>query len=460
MTRLFAIVIVLLSIMAVLPATAAPPAAAPGATNPDFMGMVIRDPWYDFGTNPGAPNEPNRLFQDAMGANLENIGVGWVRLDFHIPGGYGISDAQVDAEIAKNDYFINEVAPRHNLKILALLSFDIIQDINPRELNCVKNTEPGRCILTDKETKFGGGVNIYMHTWLTRALQIADRYRDDIAGYEVLNEQNRLPQYGGTGPAGDDIKPEITGRLLTKFYRFCKNIDPTNENHGCSASTKIILGGIHPRGTGGSTITMTDAQYLAAIYNDPSSFGAFKASNNFYPVDGIGYHPYPQEIRLSPNDIFVNKGIARMRTVLNSVDPNQQFWITEVGYNVGFDPDGSKNPLPLQTEAGQAAFMTDVYASLFQRQLANSQPEVANVFWFKYEDFPPATGSNAQQWGVVRIPFTEGGSVNGGPCLGGACYATDGQPAFVRQSYLAYRELAGLPAIVYTHSLYVPLAGK
>jgi hypothetical protein len=149
-----------------------------------------------------------------------------------------------------------------------------------------------------------------------------------------------------------------------------------------------------------------------------------------------------------------------MRTVLNNVkDPNQQFWITEVGYNVGFDPDGPKNPQPLQTEAGQAAFMADVYTSLFQRQLANSQREIANVFWFKYEDFPPASGANAQHWGVMQIQFTEGGSVNGVACPGGACYDTSGQ-AFVRQSNFAYRALAGRPPIVYSHALYIPVVGK
>jgi hypothetical protein len=420
------------------------------------MGMVIRDPWYDFGTMPGAPDQPNRLFQDTMGAHLDYIGARWVRLDFHIPGGYGISDAQVDAEIAKNDYFINDVAPRHNLKILALLSFDLVQDINPRELNCQKTTEPGRCILTNTETKFGGGVNIYMHTWLTRALRIADRYRGKIAGYEVLNEENRLPPYNGTG-GGDAIQPEITGRLLTKFYRFCKNIDPTNENHGCSSGTRIILGGIHPRGTGGSTITMTDVEYLANIYKDASSFGAFKGSRGFYPVDGIGYHPYPEEIVLRISDIRVNTGLERMRAALDTFDPNQQFWITEVGYNVGFDPDGPRNPRPAQTEAGQAEFLTDVYTSLFQRQLRNGQREIANVFWFKYEDFPPASGANAQQWGVVRIPFDEGGSVNGMPCPGGACYDTDGQPLYRRQSYFTYRQLAGQPATVYSHWVYLPI---
>jgi hypothetical protein len=452
MIRSLALAIALLTILTALPAAAAPrfqaPAAQPGAANPDFMGMVIRDPWYDFGTLPGAPGQPNQLFQDAMGARLAGMGVRWVRLDFHIPIDYNGSNEQVDAEIAKNDYFINEVAPRNGLKVLALLSFDVVQGINPRELNT------GAAIPNDR---FGGGVNAYIHAWLTRALQIADRYRDKIAAYEVLNEQNRLPQYAGSGASGDAIAPEVTGRLLTKFYRWCKNIDPINENHGCGGA-KIILGGIHPRGTGGSTITMTDAQYLQAIYDDKNSFGAYKTAHGAYPVDGIGYHPYPEEIRLSPNDAYVNKGIARMRLVLNGVDPGQQFWITEVGYNVGFDPDGAKNPRPAQTEAGQAALMRDVYTSLAQRLLPNSsQPEVANVFWFKYEDFPPATGPNAQQWGVVRIPFSDGGSVNGATCPGGACYETFGQPSQLRQSYFAYRDLAGLPPINFAYRIYAPL---
>ena len=52
-----------------------------------------------------------------------------------------------------------------------------------------------------------------------------------------------------------------------------------------------------------------------------------------------------------------------MRAVLTAtndkgeqLDPQQQFWVTEVGYNTGFDPDGPKNPIPAQTDAGQVAF--------------------------------------------------------------------------------------------------------
>jgi hypothetical protein len=449
MTRAATFFFLLMILTAAMPAGAASraqaaPAIAPGLSNPEFMGMVIRDPWYDFGTNPTFPNQPNLAFQDSMGTALAGMGVRWVRLDFHIV--VPLADvnvdqfAAIDAEIAKNDYFINEVAPRHNLKVLALLSFDLLQATDAHLLNTGPFTETSTF-----PPNFGGGVNKYMHAWLTRALRIADRYRSKIAAYEVLNEQNRLPRYLPNGPIGDAIAPEITGRMLTKFYRFCKNIDPVNENHGCAPDTKIILGGIHPRGSSDpskeSKIVMTDAQYLSAIYADPNSFGAYKTAHGVYPVDGIGYHPYPQEIKLSPNDAQVDRGLARMRAVLNTVDPGQQFWVTEVGYNVGFDVDGPKNPIPAQTDAGQIAFMRDVYQSLAQRILPGGQPEIANVFWFKYEDFPPASGANAQRWGVVQIPFTDGA------CPGGACYDSNGKPVVYRGSYLAYRELAGLPVV-------------
>jgi hypothetical protein len=444
MTRAAAFFLLLVILTAALPAGAAPriqaaPVAAPGVSNPDFMGMVIRDPWYDFGTNPDFPNQPNQTFQDTMGATLEGMGVRWVRLDFHIvvPLADVTADQSqaIDAEIAKNDYFINVVAPQNNLKVLALLSFDLLQATDAHALNStVSETSP-----------FGGGVNKYMHAWLTRALRVADRYRDKIAAYEVLNEENRLPRYLPNGPVADAIAPEITGRLLTKFYRFCKNIDPTDQNHGCTSETKIILGGIHPRGTlDAKAPNPTDAQYLQAIYADKTSFVDFKAAHGFVPVDAIGYHPYPQEIKLSPNDVLVDHGLDRMRAVLNTVDPGQQFWVTEVGYNVGFDVDGPKGATPVQTAGGQELFMRDVYTSLAARG------DVANVFWFKYEDFPPATGANAQHWGVVQIPFTAG------TCPGGACYALNGTPALYRGSYWTYHELAGIP---FNHT-YVPLARR
>jgi hypothetical protein len=446
MSHVFGFTLLLVLTLAALPGAPARSAPAPAALDREFMGMVIRDPWYDFGTNPNYPNAPNQDFQDTMGATLAQAGVRWVRLDFHIYGNDPIS------EIAKNDYFIDEVAPRNNLKILALLSFDLLQGVDAHDLNCTKP----ECMVSG--SIYGGGVNQYMDTWLTRALLIADRYRDKIAAYEILNEENRLPRYIPGGPVGDAIAPEISARLLTKFYRFCKNIDPSNQNHGCG-NAQIILGGIHPRGSNSPTnpnqIVKTDTDYLTQVYDIANPSSPFKSFSNTYhrgyPVDGIGYHPYPQEIRLSINDVLVNRGIQRMRQALGQVgDPYKQFWITEVGYNVGFDVDGSRNPIPPQTDIGQEYFLRDVYTTLAARQLDNGAPEIANVFWFKYEDFPPESGPSAQKWGVVRIPFASG------DCPGGACYDLAGTPSLYRPSFWAYRDLAGLPV----YRVYFPVAGS
>src|SRR5689334_17141827 len=92
MARVASFMLLLALALAVLPADAAPQiqqsstqqTIQPGTSNPDLMGMVIRDPWYDFGTNPAFPGQANQAFQDTMGANLQSIGVRWVRLDFHI----------------------------------------------------------------------------------------------------------------------------------------------------------------------------------------------------------------------------------------------------------------------------------------------------------------------------------------------------------------------------------------
>ena len=133
--------------------------------------------------------------------------------------------------------------------------------------------------------------------------------------------------------------------------------------------------------------------------------------------------------------MLVDAGLNRMRAALVAAgDPRVPFWISEVGYNVGFDVDGPLGKIPAQTELGQAAFMYDVYTSLAARG------DVAHIFWFKYEDFPPASGANAQRWGVVRIPFTESNA-----CPGGACYAVNGEPQQWRAAYLTYMDLAGMP---------------
>ncbi len=403
----------------------------------DFIGMVVRDPYYEWGSAPGKPNEPNREFQDFMGKMLARAGVEWVRLEIHIRSG------DVIGELKKQEYFINTVAPRYKLKVLALLAFDIVPGRDLWQLNCVKATEPEKCIV-DSSGTYGGGVNQYMQTWLDNALVTADYFGTNIHAYEVLNEQNRLPApYGGKA-----IDPQIAARLTAKFFRFCHNqgmpVDrPTA--HTCG-ERPIILGGLHPRGTSDSTgkIVMTDAEYLGKTYdadgdsgNKNGPFGEYKATYGGYPIDGIAYHPYPVEIRASRNtrQDDVDFGIDRVQAVMERYDKGQQFWITEIGYNIGYYQN---------TPSELGAFTRDIFTTLADRMLKSEgfemTPAVANVFWFKYEDFAPAEGKDAQKWGIVRIPFSTDSTRPDG-----VRYQTGGFPVEFRDSYTAIRDMSGAP---------------
>ncbi len=392
-----------------IPARAAPPAQFQPPLDPDKMGLVIRDPWYDFGTELYQPNEPNRAAQDRMGEMLEQLGVRWVRFEFQIAGS---SEAEVISQIARNDYFINEVAPRHNLKVLGLLGFNLIRGRSVFDLNST-------AFLPEDEQPYGGGVNEYMRVWLDRARLITNRYGDRIDAYQILNEQNRMSDDGA-------IDAEVTARLLTKFYRFFRHEDSALPGEqDWREDVQIILGGLHPAGTSRPWLPgyVSDREYLLDIYA-ADGFQSYRETYGDFPIDGLGYHPYPEEIITLQDDIALIRGrIDEVRETLVEVgDPLLPFWITEIGYNVAF---GS------QDEVGQAEFMRDVFREL------GTRPDVAVVFWFKYEDFPPASGPNAQKWGVVRIPFTMGN------CAGGACYDRLGRPTELRPSFWTYRELAG-----------------
>jgi hypothetical protein len=284
-----------------------------------------------------------------------------------------------------------------------------------------------------------------MKAWLDRARMVAARYEGRVSAYEVLNEQNRLPPNGQPGVGGDAIPASIAARLHTKFYRFFKQEDAKPPGQEWRGAVPVIIGGLHPAGTGsfGKPGFVSDIDYLKQLYAS-DGFQGFKSANGRFPLDGIGYHPYPEEIRQSrrgPVDQYVLPRMKDVRAAIDSFyavpfEQPPQFWITEIGYNAGYLK---------QTEAGQAEFMRDVYTQMAARG------DVATVFWFKYEDFPPAEGPSAQKWGLVRIPFT----IDQG-CPGGACYDPTGQPAQVRATYIVYRELAGLP--VYNTRL--PLAVK
>src|SRR5687768_945734 len=78
------LLVVLLSTLLLPWHTIGAPSELPG----EFMGMVIRDPHYEWNTSPDYPNALNRAFYDQMGQNLESAGVKWVRFEFRAEDGF------------------------------------------------------------------------------------------------------------------------------------------------------------------------------------------------------------------------------------------------------------------------------------------------------------------------------------------------------------------------------------
>jgi hypothetical protein len=442
----FLLLIVLLASLA--------PSAAVRADDPapqplgSMMGMVVRDPHYEWNTNPSYPNAVNRAFYDTMGVQLQNAGVKWVRIEMFAEE-FGSNAGTVTVE--KYRYFINEVAPRHGIKVLALLATPLVRwqngdekgkYLNPELLEAPSDDPPSNdplaCGKPSNESlyPYGCGTNPYMRIWLNNAFHVAHAFPYNpvtgagIAAFEVLNEENRYLNGGGKG-----LKPAAVATLLTKFYRIYKNVRcPAGSlGSGCS-QVKIILGGLHPdRCDDCATGGWSDRQYLDALYKS-SAFQGYRSSNGKYPVDGIGYHPYPMEMRsgLVPEptgslDLFRVPGrMDAMRAVmLQNLDSANKFWITEVGDRgapISVDPAGDN-------ERRQAQFMRSIYWFLWR-----DRDVVENVFWFKYEDFavpsdPEETG--AENWGVVRIkPGTT------------TEYDNNGEVERYKRSFTTYQELA------------------
>lgn len=371
--------------------------------------MVGRDPYFE-----AIGGRINKLAMDEMGRHMAQIGVRWVRLDVRMATPMMASNAAIDTAIRPYDYFIKTVAPRHGIKVLLLLNFDLLMGIDAN----VMATGP-----FVNHAIYGPGYNSYMQAWMRRAFRIIQRYGKLVSAIEVLNEANRLPQYSAGGPVGNAVPATAWAQLVTTLYQHCNYKMLVRSCNG----TPIILGGLHPRGTDaqGSTPARSDIDYLSDLYASPAFQSAYTTYGR-WPVDGIGYHPYPVE--LAQIGVYTQTAaFDRLRTRLIALnDPLRQIWVTEIGYNVGYAS---------QNEAGQATFLRTTYQTLATRLLSNGKREIAVVFWFKYEDFPPATGVNAQKWGLVRIPFVNGG------CPGGACYERSGRPNYYRLAWYYYRDI-------------------
>jgi hypothetical protein len=130
--RLIATIAILLSLFGVFSApkqqaavaTASPsPSRIP--TDPELFGMVMRDPFYEYNTDPvNFHEQPNKTALERQASELAAAGVKWVRMEFFAD--YDGTVPKGDINWSKYDWFINELAPKYGLKVLALLNVGMV----------------------------------------------------------------------------------------------------------------------------------------------------------------------------------------------------------------------------------------------------------------------------------------------------------------------------------------------
>jgi hypothetical protein len=378
----------------------------------DLFGMVMRDPFYEFNTDPvNFSNAPNKTALEAQAKELASAGVKWVRMEFFAD--YDGSVAPGEINWNKYDWFIKELAPKYGLKVLALLNVGMVA-IDGKTLRPTMFNDPPDGAGTDPED----GSNHFIRVFTARSQAIAARYGTAISAYEIVNEPNiSWDLWVDSRQGAAEIKPDRYSALIASAYRAIKNMSPEAE---------VIVGGIligsPPEGRDHDQF-----DYLYQLYVSPwvehyrAGGYATRPGWNVVPWDGVAVHPY----YLDAPKLFalLNEFARKLR---DRGDFKSRLWITEVGAEAA--PPTSPNQPPTQAEIDQAYYLNAVYSGILEN--AELHDNVAHVFWFKYEDFVP--GNYTHNYGLVRLAESEKGDN----------YAPSGQVAVHKLAFKTYQELA------------------
>jgi hypothetical protein len=391
--------------------------AAQANPRAEFFGMVGRDPWYtlDVDGKKVADTAPIE-FLDRMAADMARLGVRWVRIEFHAEIGQTTGPGVID--YAKYDRFIREIAPKHGLKVLALLNSGILADTD-----WTYRIER----LEDPPDGAGGDPtdlsNHYIRAFVARAREIADHYGSAIAAYEIFNEPNiNVQKLLRTNGREQEIDAERFATLMTNTYVAIKQSQP---------ATPVIMGGmLHGAPIEKPYRIVSD--YIAEVYAAPRVQWYRTARpiglGNVFPWDAVALHPYD----LTPENVetHIREVKARMASM---GDPSTRIWITEIGMQAEPPPIVSHwlMDTTLQ-EKQQETFLIETFT-----RLLNMPDIVERVFWFKYEDF--REDGLPRNWGLVRLRENGKGQ-----------YDDDVVPYPRKPAYYAYQRLANPAALPIT----------
>lgn len=353
----------------------------------EVFGMVARDPFYEFNTDPvNFPNQPNKVALERQAVELASLGVRWIRMEFFADYDGSVRPGEINWE--KYDWFIRELAPKYNLKVLALLNVGMVA-YNGETLRTLAFNDPpdgGGSDPTD-------GSNHFIRVFTARAQTIAARYGTAISAYEIINEPNiSFDLWLDSGHGSAEIKPERYAALIYNGYRAIKSVNP---------QAQVIVGGIMigspPEGQDHDQF-----DYLFQLYVSPwvekYRAGGFSSRTgwNVVPWDGVAVHPY----FIDPPELFeLLREFARK--FRDRGDHKSRLWITEIGHQAV--PPANRGDAPTDEEIKQADYLRALYTGVLgDLELRSIVP---HVFWFKYEDFVP--GHYTHNYGLVRLMENE-----------------------------------------------------
>lgn len=372
---LAAVPILLMTLVAIFPGERHTPGNQQPA-DPELFGIVGLDPWYTYNSAPERfPNDVNRDLLEHMLADMARLGARWIRIEFHAELGDGTGPGPID--YTKHDWFINELAPKYGIKVLAVLGSGLIGDENPA-YGYEHINEP----LGDNDS------NPYIDLYIERVREITSRYGSRLGAVEILNEPNASEVLSlSTAGLQKSVLPANYGVLLRRSYDVVQQTSP---------DTEVVTGGVLydtenetlPEGKERSY----DLDWLEAVYGSKAVM-SYQAEHGRFPFDAVAVHPY----FLDPYEIidYLDE-VREMQTRFG--DDRSTIWITEIGLAAD-PPDLTANSgamLPSKEEREQADFLSAVYTTVRYRA-----PYVERIFWFKYEDFPINGGLNG--WGLVRL---------------------------------------------------------
>jgi len=213
-------------------------------------------------------------------------------------------------------------------------------------------------------------------TFLT---QLATRYKDQVAAYEIWNEPNLSYEWGHLEP-----DPVAYTEMLQTAYRTIKTVDP---------DALIITGGLATTGNG-SADAYGDLTFLQAMYD--------AGAKDYF--DAFGSHPYaygqPPDVS-HPDGLSFDRVAAQHAVMAANGDGNTPVWITEAGWVLQTHWDLGEHANIGVTEAQQAEYLVRAY-----QKVGQEWPFVQGFFLFNL-DFSVAPWYQAgepMRWYAILNP--------------------------------------------------------